>query len=82
MLTLALALCVRQEIQVRHADPPFTLRVPAGYEAAPTDGAEAKCGEGHTEEGHCGAEDAAAPTEEAGGEEAPAEGDEAGGEAS
>jgi hypothetical protein len=42
-------------------DKPAT-EVPTGDEAAPpTDGAaEAKCGEGHTEEGHCGAEGEAA----------------------
>ena len=33
--------------------------VPGGDEAAaPADGAEAKCGEGHTDEGHCGGDDA------------------------
>ena len=39
-----------------------TTEVPAGDEAAPDAGgaAEAKCGEGHTEEGHCGADEAAA----------------------
>lgn len=46
-------------------DKPAT-EVPAGDEAAPTDGAEAKCAAGHTEEGHCG-DEAAAPAE---GEEA------------
>jgi hypothetical protein len=42
-------------------DKPAT-EVPAGDEAAPTDGAEAKCSADHTEEGHCG-DDAAAPAE-------------------
>lgn len=41
-------------------DKPAT-EVPAGDEAAPVEGAEAKCAAGHTEEGHCG--DAAAPAE-------------------
>lgn len=37
--------------------------VPAGGDAAPPAAGEAACGEGHTEEGHCG--DAAAPEGEA-----------------
>lgn len=42
-------------------DKPAT-EVPAGDEAAPTDGAEAKCSADHKEDGHCG-DDAAAPAE-------------------
>ena len=51
-------------------DKPAT-EVPAGDEAAPTDGAEAKCSADHKEEGHCG-DEAAAPAEggDAGGGEA------------
>lgn len=64
-------------------DKPAT-ETPAGAEAAPTDagGGEAKCGEGHTEDGHCNG-DAAAPAE-GGGEEAScsAEGKPEGGEGS
>jgi len=60
-------------------DKPAT-EAPGGAEAAPTDGgAEAKCGEGHTEEGHCGADGAPAEggeTPAEGGEEAAAEGGE------
>lgn len=40
-----------------------TTEVPGGTEAAPTDGAEAKCAAGHTDEGHCG--DAAASADDA-----------------
>ena len=48
--------------------------VPTGDEAAPTDGAEAKCSADHKEEGHCG-DDAAAPAEAAAGDEEAAGGE-------